>query len=171
VTRVLGGAVVALVMVSSVWAQDAPMSRADRHRELAAMVDTYLLMQVQERVGLSNDQFARVMPLIRRLQADRREMMEARRGEIRKLRALLAAGNATDASVSPVLEQLRATEQSVCQKIIEDMQGIDGILTPLQQAKYRVLEAEVEKRIRHLRRRAGGRGPQFPAPQGEDPPE
>ena len=143
-------------------------SRHQDRRDLADMVDTYLLMQVQDRLELSDEQFAKAMPIIRQLQEHRWEGLEQRREGLRALRRLLESGKATDSTVGPGLARLREAATSMCQKVAGDMAALDALLTPVQQAKYRVLEAEVERRIRHIRRRAGDRGPRFPSPEGMD---
>ena len=46
--------------------------------EAGRMVDAYVLSNLQESLGLSDDQFVRLLPLVKRLQAERREAIERR---------------------------------------------------------------------------------------------
>jgi hypothetical protein len=49
------------------------------------------------------------------------------------------------------------------------LEAVDAALTPLQQAKYRVLEGEVEKRVRELANRARTRPGERQRGQPEPP--
>jgi hypothetical protein len=145
--------------------------RGDRLRdEIYEVVDAYVLMKVQERLGLSDEQLTRLMPLIRKQHQDRRKMRHRRYKALGEMRRLLASGSASEERVVGLLREVKTVESDEPEAAQRNQAAIDGLLTPLQQAKYRVLMVEVERRLRSLRRRAherrGGRGraPQPPAP-------
>ena len=52
------------------------------------------------------------------------------------------------------LDSFKALQTSGPAGIRERMEALDAVLTPLQQAKYRVFEVEVEHRMRDLMRRS-----------------
>ena len=56
------------------------------------MVDAYIVSNLQESVGLTDEQFVKVLPLVKRFQQERRETGDARRRALREMRALLQAG-------------------------------------------------------------------------------
>ena len=60
-----------------------------------------------------------------------------------------------------LLKDVKAVESTQHETIRRDMDAIDQVLTPIQQAKFRVLEGEVERKIRALMEdlRGGGRAP------------
>jgi Spy/CpxP family protein refolding chaperone len=136
------------------------------------MVDAYIAGRLQESLGLSEEQRAKVLPLVTQLHRDRREILRRRIQAVREMRRMLASGTATEAEVQQKLAEVKRLESEEPEKLRRNRQAVDAALTPLQQAKLRVLEAEVEQKIRSLRHRGEGRpGPRRSSPDGEPPPE
>ena len=137
--RLLAGLV--LVAAGAVAQPEAAPGRPARE-EAFRMVDAYLVSNLQESLDLSDDQFAKAIPLVKKLQRERREHLLERARVMREMRRLLRQGGSPE---SPVLDLL-------------------------QQAKYRVLEGEVEQRVRELSSRARAARPgtrQRSAPEPE----
>jgi Spy/CpxP family protein refolding chaperone len=127
------------------------------------MVDAYVISNLQESLGLSDEQFAKAVPLVQKLQGERREYLIGRTRKIREMRRLLHQGGANEAQVVDLLRQVKALDAEGPAAARRNLEALDAVLTPLQQAKFRVLELDVEQRMRELVRRAGprpgGRGP------------
>jgi hypothetical protein len=121
--------------------------------EVFKMVDAYIVSNLQDSLGLTDDQFARLVPLVKRLQTDRRELTLRRQALMREMRAMLQAGTATESRVSDVLKDVKAVDAELPVTLKRDQDAIDASLNPLQQAKYRVLEFNVDQRIRGLMNR------------------
>ncbi len=138
--------------------------------EAAKMVDAYIVSNLQESLGLTDEQFVKLLPLVKRLQLERREYQQGRGRGVRELRKLLQSGTATEAQVTDQLHELKRVEVEGPEKVRRTAEAIDAALSPLQQAKFRVLEADVERRIREIlgqvRRqgRAEGARPGRPTP-------
>jgi hypothetical protein len=134
---------------------------ARQRGEAFKMVDAYIVSNLQESVGLSDDQFARILPLVKRLQNDRRELAQRRGRALAEMRRVLESGTATEARVLDLLKDVKAVESTQHETIRSDMDAIDQVLTPIQQAKFRLLEGEVERKIRALMEglREGNRAP------------
>ena len=123
----------------------------DRPRDEAfKMIDAYIVSNLQESLGLTDDQFVKLLPLVKRLQTDRRAVLQRRQQALMELRRVLASGDATEARVKELLAQVKAAEAEEPGVLRKDRDAIDGALSPLQQAKFRVLEVEVEHKIREL---------------------
>jgi hypothetical protein len=135
----------------------APGAREPR-REAFRLVDAYVVSNLQESLGLSDAEFVKVLPLVKKVQTGRRENLLARGRLLRQLRRQLRAGGAPEAEVRKTLEELKRLESEGRERTAEDVAELDRALTPLQQAKYRVLELEVEQRLRELMGRARERG-------------
>ena len=136
---------------------EAPRRRSAEHagrEEVFKMVDAYIVSNLQESLGLTDEQFVELLPLVRKVQADRRELYLSHARALRRLRQLLGSGTATEAQIVAQLNQLKALEEEGPAKIRRLLEALDAVLTPLQQAKYRVLEMEVEQRMRELMERA-----------------
>ncbi len=129
----------------------APLPPEGRPREeIFKMIDAYILSNLQESLGLSDEQFVKLLPLVKRLQSDRRAFVQRRQRALQELRRAMQAGSATDARVLELLRELKAVEVEEPAALRKGADAIDAALTPLQQAKYRLLEVEVERRLREL---------------------
>ena len=136
----------------------APPLREETFR----LMDAYLISNLQESIGLTDSQFAQVLPLVKRLQSDRRAFATKRMQALRMLRRNLNSGRATEASVADLLADLKKTVADERAATVANLDALDAVLTPLQQAKYRVFEAEVDIRLRRLRDRGQNRERQEP---------
>jgi hypothetical protein len=114
------------------------------------MVDAYIVSNLQESLSLTDEQFVKTLPLVKRLLSDRRELAEARRQALRELRQMLQSGSATEGKVADRLRELKGLENDEREKTKRDLEALDGALTVLQQAKFRVMEVEIEQKIREL---------------------
>lgn len=136
----------------------APAGDAQALRdEVHEVVDTYILMKAQERLGLTDEQFAKLVPLIRQQKNDRREFDRRRFSALGEMRRLFKKGEATEARVAELLRELKAVESEMPAAMARDQAAIDAVLSPVQQAKYRLLDAEVGRRLHDLRQRAHDR--------------
>jgi Spy/CpxP family protein refolding chaperone len=140
------------------------------------MVDAFFVGRLKERLDLTDDQHARLVPHVQRLQNDRRDLAQRRIRAMRDLHAALLSGTATEAAVGELLREVKAVEEEEPATLRRDREAIDAVLTPVQQAKFRLLEAEVERRVRHAMSKARGprrpnRAPRDPDRQPRRPPE
>ena len=125
--------------------------------ETFRLMDAYLISNHQESLGLSDEQFAKTLPLVKKLQSDRRDFAKKRMHALRLLRKSLTSGSATEAGLADLLKDVKsaATDEHVA--TMKNTELLDAALTPMQQAKYRVFEAEVDLRLRHLLARSQDR--------------
>jgi len=114
------------------------------------MIEAYLVSNLQEGLSLSDDQFVRLLPLVKRLQRDRREVGQRRIKALQELHRVMQAGGATEARVAELLREVKAAETEGPATVRRDMDAVDAVLSPLQQAKYRLLEVEVERKLRGI---------------------
>lgn len=140
-------------------AQDERAAGAERppRGEAFRMVDAYVMSNLQESLGLTDAEFERAVPLVRRLQTSRRDYFLQRARTVREMRRRLHEGGATEAQVLELLRRLKALDAEGPAEVQKGLEALDAALTPLQQAKFRVLELEVEQRMREIVSRAGPR--------------
>lgn len=117
------------------------------------MIDAYMIANIQESLELTDEQFVEIIPLVKSLQTARREHFMNRAQTLRNLRMLLKSGMATEDQLTAALSTLKTLEIEGPAGVRERQDALDAVLDPVQQAKYRVFEAEVENRIRNLSRR------------------
>ncbi|HYN03917.1 MAG TPA: hypothetical protein VE359_15820 [Vicinamibacteria bacterium] len=143
--------------------EDAPAAPDRPARDEAfKMVDAYVMSNLQESLGLDDAQFAKAIPLVKRLQGDRRTYILDRTRMVREMRRLLRQGGASEIAVLDLLRQVKALDVDGPAQTRKNLDALDALLTPVQQAKYRVLEMEVEQRMRELMNRVRPR--QTPRP-------
>ena len=126
------------------------------------MVDAYIVSNLQESLGLDDAQFAKAIPLVKRLQSERRTYFLERTRTVREMRRLLRQGGATETELLDLLKQLKALDVDGPAQTRKNIDALDAMLTPVQQAKFRVLEADVEQRMRELMNRVRPRPGQRP---------
>lgn len=163
-------AVLALAVTATAAAQER--GRPPRHDrdEAFKAVDAYIAGRLKESLGLGDEQVAKVLPLVTQLHRDRREAFHRRVQSLREMRRLLASGSATEAEVQQKLLEVKRLENEEPLRLRRNREAVDAALTPLQQAKFRVLEAEVEQKIRSLRHGRSGR-PGFRRPPPDEEPQ
>lgn len=137
------------------------------------MIDAYIVSNLQESLDLTDQQFVTLLPLVKRLQSDRRAFVQRRQHSLMELRRLLGSGGATEPRVAELLREIKAVEVEEPSVLRNDRDAIDAALSPVQQAKFRVLELEVERKIRGLLNqiRAQRRGRANPRKPEERPPD
>ncbi len=166
-------AIALLAVASGAWAQPPqplePRGVPPRPQdEGARMVEAYILSNLQESLGLSDEQFVKILPLVKKLQTDRREYAQGRMRLIRQMRRGLESGSATEPQIVDLLKELKALDAEGPARNKKDLDAVDAVLTPLQQAKLRVLEIEVERKLRELLSQI--RRPRNPGRPGNEPP-
>src|SRR6185295_350662 len=101
-----------LALVAAPGQAPGPGPRGERRpaEEAAKMVDAYIFSNLQESLALTDEQFARLLPLVKRVLAERREHLQGRGRAVRELRQLLQSGTATEAQVIDQLHELKRVE-------------------------------------------------------------
>ena len=163
----LGLALVWGLMAPGASGQESSPSRSrERRDEAFRMVDAYVIANIQDSLDLDDDQYTRVIPLVNKLQKTRRESFGERGQALHRMRRLLRSGTATEGEVAEALKAFNALETEGPERIRAQLNALDAVLTPLQQAKYRIFELDVEQRMRELMRRSRRNR----SPQGEPGP-
>ena len=130
------------------------LSRDDIFRR----VDAYFVENLKERLDLTDEQLSQVLPRVRRLQGDRRALAQRRFRAMHEMRRILLSGTATEDAVQELLREVKAVEAEEPATVRRGMEAIDAVLSPVQQAKYRLIEVEVERRVRQALSHARGGG-------------
>jgi Spy/CpxP family protein refolding chaperone len=152
-----------LLAAGAAAAQPSGDRRGAGREEGFRMVEAYVVSNLQPSLGLTDEQFVKALPLVKKLMSDRREGIDRRRRTLRELRDALESGTATEAGIADRLKAVKALEAEEADRNRKNLDALDSALTPLQQAKFRVMELEIERRIRELmadirmRRRGGPR--------------
>jgi hypothetical protein len=159
VKRALAALFLAASLAPVAAAQDGPPPAGPRRaREQAfRLIDEFMASNLQPRLELTDDQLSRVLPLVRKLHADRRALAHRRLRAVGEMRRLLRAGEATEVRLQQLLAEVKAVEREEADVVGRDLEAVDAVLTPVQQAKFRVMEVELERRVREAVATARGR--------------
>jgi hypothetical protein len=109
----------------------------------------------QRRVGLTDDQMARLAPVNQRFEMQRREILRRERETRVALRgAVLDSAHADQKRVEQYLEQLLQLQRQRIDLIEREQKELAAFMTPLQRARYLALQEQVRRRIEQRQNRA-----------------
>ncbi len=123
-------------------------------QEIRRMFDSYALMQAQDQLKITEEQFPRFLTRFKALQDIRRRTLQERNRRLQELRRLT---NDPQADETPMKEQVKALqdlEDRSQAEIRKAYEAIDQVLDVRQQARFRVFEEQMEQRMLQLITRA-----------------
>lgn len=135
--------------------------------ELQRLFDSYALLQAQEQLKISDEQYSRFLPRFKALQDARRQMQQQRARTLLDIRRLLNDGQTDEGQLRDRLKQLQDIEARGQAETRKAYEGVDQVLDLRQQAQFRVFEEQMERRKLELVTRArqanrGNRPPRLP---------
>ena len=122
--------------------------------EIQRMFDAYALMQAQEQLKISEDQFSQFLTRYKALQDVRRRNLQERTRLVNEMRRLLNRGQGDEAQLKERLTALQELEARLPGDVKKAYDAIDQVLDLQQQAKFRVFEENMERRKLELVTRA-----------------
>ena len=140
--------------------------------EIQRMLDGYLLIQAQDVLQLTDEQFPQFLARVRTWQETRRRTQGERLRMLQELRRMTAGrgGPVDEGTVKERLKALDDLEARATGEIQQQRAAIDQVLSPTQQARFRLFEETMERRkIELLMRARQGRGRQNLPPGAEEP--
>jgi len=150
--------------VVSVGAQQAePPTRGGNMSpaEIQRIFDGYLLVQVQEALGLSDQQFAQVVARVKALQDARRRHQQERGRLLMELQRLTRpagrggrGGPGDDVVIKERLVMLQENDARLAAELRQAYGALDAVLDVRQQARFRIFEEQIERKKLELLLRA-----------------
>jgi Spy/CpxP family protein refolding chaperone len=135
--------------------------------ELERWFDSYVLIQAQDALKVTDAQFPRFLQRLKALQAARRQNAVARRQILNTIGRLVSAAPVDEPGLREQLKALRDLDAKAAEEIRRAYDSLDEVLDPVQQARFRVFEAAVERRkidlLMRARERAGEAAKPAPA--------
>jgi Spy/CpxP family protein refolding chaperone len=131
-------------------AEDGSVSPA----EIQRMFDAYALMQAQEQLKISEEQFTQFLTRYKTLQDVRRRNLQERTRLVNEMRRLLNRGQGDESQLKERLNALQDLEARLPAEVKKAYDAIDQVLDLQQQAKFRVFEENMERRKLELVTRA-----------------
>ena len=163
--------VVGGLFAGSASAQDAPAQPQPQGRqplpgldnrdmtpgEIQKLFDAYLVMEAQQALALSDDQYAPFLTRLRVLQETRRRNQQERNrlmGELQRLTNPRQVARADEAVLKERLSTLHELESRTAAELRKAYTSIDEVLDLRQQARFRIFEEQIERRKIELLLRA-----------------
>ena len=123
--------------------------------ELQRMFDAYALMQAQDQLKITDDQYSQFLTRFKALQEVRRRSLQEHARVIQSLRKMLnGVQPADEAQLKELLKALDDLEARTAADVKKALDAIDQVLDTAQQAKFRVFEENMERRKLELVARA-----------------
>lgn len=122
--------------------------------ELEGMIEAYVVSKLQESLGLTDEQFGKMFVAQKKLQDARRSYRKERAGILREMRQALRRDDAGEEELSPLLSELEELRQKFLEEERARYRDIDALLDVRQRARYRILEAEIQRRLQQLIRQS-----------------
>lgn len=130
--------------------------------EIQRLFDAYTVMQAQEQLQLTETQFGQFLPRMKALQGVRRRHQQERGRILQDLRGMVQQGESVDeAQLKDRIKALTDLDARAAEDLRKAYESLDTVLTPRQQARFRLFEEQMERRKIELltRARAAARKP------------
>lgn len=122
--------------------------------EIRKMFDSYALMQAQEQLHITDDQFPKFLTRFKALQDVRRRTLGERNRLLQELRRLANDPQGDEAAMKDRIKALEDLDDRSHADIRRAYDAIDQVLDARQQARFRVFEEVMEQRMLQLITRA-----------------
>ena len=122
--------------------------------EIQRLFDAYVLMQAQNQLKLSDDQYSQFLPRFRELQETRRRDFVERVRLVQKLRRLANDPQAEENDIRDQLKALQDLEARTVTDLRKAHEAVDQTLDTRQQARFHLFEEAMERRKLELVARA-----------------
>lgn len=115
--------------------------------EFNRMFEAYALLQAQNQLRLTDEQYADFIVRLRGLQNARRRHQQSRTRLIQDLRRLTSPQNATtdEGAIRTTLDALSREDASAQDEITKALGQVDEVLDLRQRARFRLLEEQLER--------------------------
>jgi hypothetical protein len=174
VVKVATLVLVTLFVTTAVTAQTVPpppeATTDIKPGEVQGLFDAYVLVQVQDSLRLTEQDYTRLLPPLRSLQQVRRRAQQERQRFINELRKLTDPKLPQPTDESLLQERLSAYQEFESRSAAElrrAYDGVDEVLTVRQRARFRVFEDNVERRKMQLLLRATRPNAKRPPPSNQ----
>jgi Spy/CpxP family protein refolding chaperone len=130
--------------------------------EFNRMFEAYALLEAQNQLKLTDEQYAEFIVRLRGLQNARRRHQQSRQRFMQDLRRLTNPQNATtdESAIRTALDGLAREDATAQDEITKALAQVDEVLDVRQRARFRVLEEQLERRklelLSRVRRPAAG---------------
>ena len=149
------------ITVPLAWAIETATQNQRRNQqpnrdEVEGMMEAYILSKLQDSLDLTDEQFGTMVVAQKKLSDARREYRQNRMRVLQQMRRTLQREQAGEDELRPLLSQLAGLQDEFIVNEKSRYADIDAILDVRQQARYRILEVELQRRLAEMLRQVRG---------------
>ena len=123
--------------------------------QILNMLDAWAIVQAQDTLQLGDDQYGDFVVRLKRLQQARRRNLQERVRILQELRRLTAPDvRVDDTAIREKLKALADHDSAAADELRKAYEQLDQVLSPKQQARFRLFEEVLERRKIDLLKRA-----------------
>jgi RNA polymerase-binding transcription factor DksA len=125
--------------------------------EIQKLFDAYLVMEAQQALDLSDQQYPQFLARLRTLQETRRRNLQERNqlmGQLQRITNPRLPNRADDAQIKERLTAIQELESRNAAEMRKAYNSLDEVLNVMQQGRFRVFEEAIERRKIELLMRA-----------------
>ena len=151
-----------LLLALGAWsaALGSPQGDPQARLRLRQNISDLYLLRLTRALDLTEEQTAKVYPLLTRAEKDKAEIQRRMGQDLRDLRAELAEGRPDAAKVLELAQRVREARRAVRQKEGEVEDALDGLLTPVPKGRYLLFTVDFLRGAwENLERARGQRAP------------
>ena len=140
--------------------------RVGANLPIQKIIEGLYVSRMQQQLDLNDEQFVRILPLLRQSLQERNQLGQRRNRALNALRQALGEGTSEE-ELERLIELVDESELAL-RTIQEDLlRGVDTELSTRQRARFRIAQPNLENRIRTLIEQS--RNPTAPAPNRRQP--
>lgn len=154
-------AVLVLVLALGTWApaQSALQGDPQARMRLRENISNLYLLRLTRALELTEEQTAKLYPFLTRVEKEKAVIQRQMGLDLRDLRAELAATPTGEERILALVARIRETRRAIRAKDNEVEDVLDGVLTPMQKARYLIFTVDFLRSIgENLERARGLRG-------------
>jgi hypothetical protein len=122
--------------------------------EIQRLFDAYVVMQAQQELQLSDEQYPKFLARVKALQAARQKGVVERNKVLQELRRIVNAPSLDEPQGRAQLKALAEVEARTAAEVRDALAGVDQVLDVRQQVRFRLFEEQMERRKVDLLTRA-----------------
>lgn len=136
--------------------RNGPLAQGDgvSPGEIQRLFDAYVIMQAQQELQLTDEQYPKFLARVKALQAARQKGLAERGRIIQDLRRLDNAPSLDERAARDQMKALADADARMVTEVRDAMAGIDDVLDTRQRIRFRVFEEQMERRKFDLLMRA-----------------
>ena len=156
----IAGMILSLGLGSWSMAHGAPQGEPQARTRLRENISNLYLLRLTRALELTEEQTAKLYPFLTRVEKEKTVLQRRMGLDLKGLRAELAKSPAGEEAILGLVTRIREARRAIRQKDDEVEAVLEGVLTPVQRARYLIFTVEFLRSVgENLERARGLRAP------------